>query len=126
MNINEFLDYVNKNSDKFINYCEIVIERDGNINLARPSHQQTLIRLGAKANNISREEYINSIDPQYRFNEFIISKENMISVWYNYIKQPNTINDIQKDIIDTLKKRGLVNTNAIIEIVDGYNNYLEK
>lgn len=76
----QFIKLANENIDYFTNYLEIIIDDNGYIYLATPSHTEALIKLAESQHNFCDE-----IGHQYLITEYIISKYNYIAVWYNGI-----------------------------------------
>lgn len=59
--IEEFIELTKKNPDEWNHYCEIIIDNDGQVLLARPSHQMCLLQYYCDKENIKMEnieEYI--------------------------------------------------------------------
>ena len=54
---------IEKHKKTYIHYLEVVIDENGKIMYAVPSHQEKLITLACKRLNITREE-LNSMCPQ--------------------------------------------------------------
>ncbi|WP_336769622.1 hypothetical protein [Bacillus bombysepticus] len=49
----------------FVDYLEVVIDEDGTVMYATPSHQEKMISMGCKKFNQSREEFYNSCPKEY-------------------------------------------------------------
>ena len=110
MTISSFIKYTKNNPLDWLNYCEILIDSDGSVILARPSHQEALIRYCMKKYSLSREAFLNTI-PIWCSNNYIVEKENLICVWYNALLLPKDIsklNFLQRNTIKKLEDAGLI------------------
>ena len=122
--INEFIEYAKENPTSFIKYCEVVIDRFGNIYMVKPSHMETLIYLDRTKHKMSRDEYLETIPTFVAVDEYIISKEKYIAVWYSYIKIPKDgINSRQKRSLDILLRNGLISDSYDVKLCDEYQLY---
>ena len=92
---------------EFINYCEVIIDKDGKIYYATPSHQMFMFALYGVETNQLPKEYIDPSRPdlrQYRLmsnvdipldgiydiEDFIMKNLNVVSVYFDtYIGKPN-------------------------------------
>ena len=90
----------------FINYLEVIINKDGTIEYAVPSHQQKLLNLYCKNHNITMEELWNIIPITDNPESWIIFNEGVISVWYDFIIRPEYITEEQKNTLHKLKETG--------------------
>ena len=59
---------INLHQKHFVNYLEVVILPNGDIEYAVPSHQQFLIKYGAQIHNLSIEEFENLCPVEYYCN----------------------------------------------------------
>lgn len=110
MTISSFIKYTKKHPLDWINYCEILIDSDGSVILARPSHQEALIRYCMKKYSLSRKDFLDTI-PIWCGNGYIVEKENLICVWYNALLLPKDIlelNSLQRNTIKNLEDAGLI------------------
>ena len=95
----EFIDIAIKEfPNSFIRYCEIVILRNGMIELAVPSHQKTLIRLTGKTEQELPVDY---------FEEYLLKKSGAIAVWYK-TQKAYSVNRFQLRTLDLLCENGLI------------------
>lgn len=125
MNVLDFIKYTKDHENEFKCYCEIIIGRTGAVVLAHPSHQEMLLKIGAKYNGISVEEYKNEIPDLCLPLYWVVSKENVIAVWYNRIIIPKKgLNRFQKRTINLLKQNGLLKEDLYIEETNEYQNHL--
>ena len=96
-----------KHKYTFANYLEILVEADGHILYAVPSHQELAIHLACKKKRWTREELNNACPPEFYFDflKWVLSLIDCISVWNNfYIGEPN---EKQIETLKTLKREGL-------------------
>lgn len=129
MRINNVIKHVRLNSLKYINYFEAIIYEDGDIELVKPSHIETLIRYCMKKENFkTRQDVMDLIPITYDTISFIVDKYHCISVWYDcMLYSIDGINDKQKEVIERLKKKKIVS--PFIDIKSRptreYHHYLE-
>ena len=127
MTITEFINYAKENPKKFICYCEIILDILGNVYMVSPSHKKTLMWLYCKKYNITNEELYKEIDVTMLFDEYIISKEKYVAVWYDYIKiSCEGMTSRQKRTIRLLQENGLIHKNINIHYCDEYQKYLRR
>jgi hypothetical protein len=122
-NIYEFIEYTKQNKNKFYNYCEVVIDPYGNIILAVPSHQETVIRYMMEKENMTREDVMNTIPASYSPHHLIIDKYQLITVWYHGYTHGTHVNKrpnrFQRKALNILESNGLIKP----EWVDKTNEY---
>lgn len=110
MTVEKFINYTKRHPLKWINYCEILIDSDGSVILARPSHQEALIKYCMKKYSMTREDYLDTV-PMWCGNSYIVEKENLICVWYRELLLPKKIlelNNFQLHTIEKLEETGLI------------------
>lgn len=61
---------IEQHKKKFINYLEVVIDENGKIMYAVPSHQEKLIRLACEKLKVTREE-LNTMCPEECYFDFV-------------------------------------------------------
>lgn len=120
------LKHVKENEDSFRSYFEAILYPNGEIELARPSHQETLVRYFYKKEGIdSKEELIKLIPLAYNVSSFIIDKYKCVSIWYNQILySASGLTDIQKEILERMKNDGLIDKSAQHRLTAEYSHYL--
>ena len=108
----------------FINYLEVIINKDGTIEYAVPSHQQKLLNLYCKNHNITMEKLWNIIPIEESPESWIIFNEGVISVWYDFIIRPEYITEEQKNTLHKLKETGCLFSHyrTLIVIRNEYGN----
>lgn len=91
----------------FVNYLEVLIEPDGHVLYAVPSHQELAIELACKKYNCSRKKLNESCPPAYYFDflVWLLGLTGCISVWNNFYQ--GTANDKQIAKLKELKDAGL-------------------
>ena len=96
----------------FINYLEVVIlENNGKILYAVPSHQELLIKLACEKHNVTRDELNDMCPPEYYFDfiKWLHMVSKAIPVWNEYyIGEPN---EEQLETLKMLKREGLFKGN---------------
>lgn len=107
--IDQFIKLTKQNPDNWKGYCEILIDNDGSVILARPSHQEALIQYYCDKKNITREEMMKLFPIEYSPSNLIIDKYNLISVWYMcIIYSYNNMNNDQRNTLDILADNHLI------------------
>lgn len=102
---------IEKHKAKYINYLEVLIEEDGHVLYAVPSHQELAIKLACKAKHWSRDQLNKKCPPEYYFDflPWVLSISNAVSVWNTmYI---GNANEAQINTLKSLKKAGLYTGN---------------
>ena len=90
-----------------VNYLEVLIEPNGHVLYAVPSHQEVAIRLACKAKGWTRQELNKACPEEYYFDflTWLLSLTNCISVWNDfYVGKPN---EAQIDMLKQMKKKGI-------------------
>ena len=96
-----------KHKKTFINYFEAIINPDGSIEYAVPSHAEIVIRKYIEKTGITREElYCNWIDWTDLANELKI-----IACWSNHIIMCKEPTKEQLNVLNTLIAEGLTKIN---------------
>lgn len=93
---------IEQHKKTFINYFEVVIDENGKVMYAVPSHQEKAIAEACKKLNITRGELITICPPEY-YGDFLLwlcMKANIIAVWNEHWLGANPT----KRQIQTLKK----------------------
>lgn len=91
----------------FINYLEVIIDANGIIMYAVPSHQEKLIRLCCEKLRIDRED-LNRLCPVEYYCDFLTwlcKMSDCIAVWNNFYC--GDLNDEQLATLKTLRNNGL-------------------
>lgn len=109
MTVNEFVELINKDPDRWNHYCEIIITATGYIELARPSHQRKLIEIYCDKEGESYDEFNKHVPRMLNINDTICEKYNLISVWYDYIIYGGHITKFQMRVLAILTKKGIIN-----------------
>lgn len=103
---------IQKHKETFVNYLEVVIDVDGEIHYAVPSHQEFATSLACKKLNVSREELINMCPADYwlDYTTWLCSISNCVLVWDRNIMY-TSINLKQISKLKILKLNGLYHGN---------------
>lgn len=94
---------IERHKQTFIAYLEVIIDPDGNVMYAVPSHQQSLVAITGK----TLRQLDAEIPPEYMFDvtEWLCKQTGYIAVWYDgYVGEAN---DIQKETLAQLKQAGV-------------------
>jgi len=81
-----------KHKAKYVNYLEVLIEKDGHVVYAVPSHQEKAISLAMKKLGVSRDEIMDMCPPAMYcdFMVWVLSLTESVAVWNGgYIGSPN-------------------------------------
>lgn len=92
----------------FIHYLEVVIDENGKIMYAVPSHQEKLISLACEKLNVTREE-LNAMCPQecyFDFMDWLCKTSGACAVWEKFI-QCDKLTEKQIGALQMLKYNGL-------------------
>ena len=111
-NVETFISYTKANSNLFINYCEIVIDRYGGIHMAVPSHEEKLIEMVCNELGMNDKK---DVIQKYRESkthmspiEYLCSLIDAISIWYETMCAPQ-VNDSQIHVLTHLYEEKLIN-----------------
>ena len=91
----------------FVNYLEVLIEENGHVVYAVPSHQELAIQMACKAHKWTRKQLNDACPPEYYFDfmTWLLAQTNAISVWATMYM--GTANEKQKEKLRELKNNGL-------------------
>ena len=98
---------IQKHKETFFNYLEVLIEPDGHVLYAVPSHQELAIKLACKVKGWTREELNKACPPEYYFDflTWLLSHTGCISVWDRFYV--GTANEAQHDKLKEMKCAGI-------------------
>lgn len=99
---------IEQHKKTFIHYLEVVIDENGKIMYAVPSHQEKMISLACEKLNVTREE-LNSMCPQeYYFDlmTWLCKMSGACAVWERFI-QVDKLTEQQIKALQMLKDNGL-------------------
>lgn len=99
---------IDQHKKTFIHYLEVVIDENGKIMYAVPSHQEKQIALACEKLNATREE-LNSMCPQEYYCDFmdwLCKMSGACAVWENFI-QFDKLTEQQIRSLQMLKENGL-------------------
>lgn len=99
---------IKQHKKTFIHYLEVVIDKDGKIMYAVPSHQEKLIFIVCEKLNITREELKDTCPQEYYcdFVNWLCKISGACAVWENFI-QSDKLTDKQIKTLHMLKNNGL-------------------
>ena len=112
--INTFIEFHNTHH---INYCEVIIHPNGDIEYCIPSHQETLLRMC----NISKEEFRKRI---FSCDEIMIelcNESGCVAVWYDLYVNPNNMTTEQFDSLTLLQKNNCISSKLVLNTDSGYH-----
>lgn len=98
---------IDKHKATFINYLEVIIEPNGHILYAVPSHQELAIALACNAKGWTRDELNKACPPEYYFDflTWLLSLTGCISVWNDFYM--GDANYAQLKALSELKDAGI-------------------
>ena len=101
----------------FISYLEVIIDSEGNVMYAVPSHQQAMIRIATEKLNVTKERLFEMYDSSWFDTiEWLSGITGCISVWFdNYVGEPN---EKQLDVLRKFRNEG-------IYVGPTYNKYVK-
>ena len=101
----------------FIAYLEVIIDSEGNVMYAVPSHQQAMIRIATEKLNVTKERLFEMYDSSWFDTiEWLSGITGCISVWFdNYVGEPN---EKQLDVLRKFRDEG-------IYVGPTYNKYVK-
>lgn len=109
----------------FVNYLEVIVDEDGTVYYAVPSHQRKLLEIFEKKFNVKWKDIEDDIDLAIGCVDTLCAKTHCISVWFDsYIGEPN---EIQREKLKSFKEHGIYNgpTKNIYEERRKYNSIYE-
>jgi hypothetical protein len=124
----DFLVYTKIHPMEWIHYCEIIIDPNGAIILARPSHQEAVIEYAATINEVDREAILADIGLEFSPFHYLIGKYGLVAVWYGFGIYSNYkgLNQFQKHTLDILKKNNLISQEFELSPTNEYNLSIER
>ena len=99
---------IEQHKKTFIHYLEVVIDENGKIMYAVPSHQEMLIKLACEKLNVTRGELIAMCPQEYYFDfmTWICKVSGACAVWENFV-QCDKLTERQIMALQNLKDNGL-------------------
>lgn len=96
-----------KHKATFVNYLEVLIEPNGHVLYAVPSHQELAIALACKSKGWTREQLNNACPQEYYFDflKWVLSLTGCVSVWNDFYI--GTLNDAQRESLEEMKYAGI-------------------
>ena len=93
----------------FINYLEVVIDKDGTIMYATPSHQQKMIEIYKNQEDLTEDEVWDRIPKNDDVIEWLNDKTGVIAVWNDFYYPNGKANAAQLNQLQILKDNDLYN-----------------
>ncbi len=99
---------VEQHKQTFIHYLEVIINKDGKIMYAVPSHQEKMIRLACEKLNVTREQLNELCSKEYYFDlmTWLSKISGACAVWENQI-MGDKFSEEQIRALQVLKDEGL-------------------
>jgi len=100
-----------KHMEKYINYLEVVVHKDGTVEYAVPSHQEKLVSIGMKKYNMNREDFVNMC-PEEMWADYLTWLCNMtecVVVWsHGYYHGTSKISEEQHKVLKEFIRHGVM------------------
>lgn len=92
---------IQRHKETFVHYLEVLIDADGKVMYAVPSHQEKAIRLACLAKGMTRRQLEATCPPEMYFDflEWVLSLSGAVAVWEMY-----TVGKLNQRQINTLRK----------------------
>lgn len=107
---------IDDHNKTFFNYFEAVIDREGKVYYAVPSHQEKVIEMVCDELFITRDELSDMCPKEYYFDflRWMLSLTGLVAVWTDFFMDAGgingvRINDKQKEMLKELKDNGIYN-----------------
>ena len=99
---------IEKHKEKYVNYLEVLIAKDGKIMYAVPSHQEKAVALACEALGKSRKEVERLCPAEYHYDymTWLLMQSGAIAVWNEFVIAP-AITRKQIGALRKLKMYGL-------------------
>lgn len=99
---------IDKHKEKYINYFEVIIDKDGAVHYAVPSHMEKLIRMACEQFQVTREGLNEKIPRKYHCDmlPWLCMVTGALSVWTNGIDY-HSITEKHYETLLELQKAGL-------------------
>lgn len=104
----DFSEFLLKYKNKWINYCEIIIDKDGKIIIANPSHTEAMLKLTGETKEIIYNKMPIYASPIHWFVKYL----NYVSVWFNFQLIPENLTFAQYETLNLLEQNGFIKYNA--------------
>lgn len=98
---------IEKHKETFVNYLEVLIEPNGHVRYAVPSHQELAIRLACKAKGWTRKKLSDMCPKEYYcdFLTWLLGLTGCVAVW-NSMYMGN-LNEQQSETLKRLSEAGI-------------------
>lgn len=100
---------VEVHSKHFINYCEVIVLPNGEVEYAVPSHERKAIEIFKREFNLSDED-LNNLSKDLSI-EYICEKCHLIMLWYAYAFTPIKITQEQVNTLNELISHKCISKN---------------
>lgn len=97
-----------KHKETYTNYLEVIIDEDGKVEYAIPSHQEKLIHMVCDKLDIDRQELMDMCPPEYYFDfmKWLNMQVHAVAVWCDGVMF-DTINKKQINVLKQMKLFGV-------------------
>lgn len=99
---------IKRHKKKYVNYLEVLIEKDGRIVYAVPSHQEKAIELACQKLGVNRQELMAMCPKEYYFDflNWLLMVSGAVAVWNDFCSAP-TVTKKQIASLRRLKMAGI-------------------
>lgn len=108
---------IEEHAKKHINYLEVIIEDDGTVYYAIPSHQRKLIQLYCDKNNLTEKELYDMIPITVSPEHWMCYHGKYVAVWYEGIICSVDITDAQIEILSRMIESGIMSNKFMSNVV---------
>lgn len=108
---------IEEHAKKYINYLEVIIEDDGTVHYAIPSHQRKLIQLYCDKNNLTEQELYDMIPITASPEHWMCYHGNYIAVWYEGIICSSNITDAQLEVLSRMIDSGIMSNKFTLSVI---------
>ena len=107
MNRLDISQFILKYKRHWINYCEVIIDREGKIIIANPSHVEAMLKLTGR----TREDVYNEMPVDASPIHWFVDYLGYISVWNSFQLSPKKITFQQYETLEQLEINNFIRTN---------------
>lgn len=118
----EFINYVGENKDNFNGYCEILIDSNGLVIIATPSHQVALVDCSVEDSQYTKYQIWDIVPNECDPTTYLSDRFNYVVVWYNGIIVPYDVNMEQIETINLLMSNNIISKSPSLTLAHEYKH----
>lgn len=108
----DFAEFNQRYKNKWINYCEIIIDKEGKIIIANPSHIEAMLKLTERTRDDIYNEMPITASPIHWFVKYL----SYVSVWNNFQLVPKSLTYAQHETLELLENNNFIHYNVEVVI----------